>query len=241
MSWEMTTMDDFDNDLRQRLARLESSAPGPTNAPVAHPAPRRSGRRRQMVLLLAATAAVFALTTLVVVANQPPLDPALENANSADEIRLRDDLGEQIGDRCLDGVEARALIAARLDALGLGQWTIVGDDRISQAPCVGAAPAGDVQQVWLMPSMGGAVAHALDDAAPEFLRQCLNREEAEALLRSVLVSAGVSDPNIEVGGVQGVPLDTYDEYLAAIANGCVLLAGAQWDEVGRYTWYLASR
>lgn len=234
-------MDDFDNDLRRRLARLESAAPGPTGAPAAHPATRRSDRRRQPVLLLAATVAAFALTTLVVVANQPPLDPALENANSADEVRLRDDLGEQIGDRCLTASEARALIQARLAALGLGHWTIVGDDRISQARCVGAAPAGDVQQIWLMPSMGGAVARALDEAAPDFLRLCLNREEAEALLRSVLGDAGVSDPKIEISGVQGVPLDTYDEYIAAIADGCVLLAGAQFDEVGRYTWYLASR
>ena len=234
-------MDDFDNQLRSRLEHLEAAAPGPAVALGANAAANRPNRRRQLVLLLAATVVAFAVTTLVVVAQPPALDPELENRNSADEIRLRDDLAEEMAGACLSGTDARELIGRRLVALGLDDWTIVGDDRISQAPCVGAAPAGDVQQVWLMPSMGGVVAQALDDAAPEFLRRCLDREGAEALLRSVLVAAGVSDPTIEVGGVQAVPIDGYDEYMAAIANGCVLLAGAQFDSVGRYTWYLASR
>ena len=235
-------MDDFDNDLRQRLARLESATPGPTVAPVAHAGTQRPRRRRQLVLLLAATIAVFAITTLVVVANQPPPDPAVVAQNQADEERLRNDLGEQIADTCLTAGRGTSTDrASGLNALGLSDWTIVGDDRISEAPCVGAAPSGDVHQVWLMPSMGGVVGRALEEAKPEFLRLCLNRQEAEALLRSVLEAAGVSDPKIEIGGVQAVPIENTDAYLQHIADGCVVYSQAQWDSVGRYTWYLASR
>ena len=43
----------------------------------------------------------------------------------------------------------------------------------------------------------------------------------------------------ETGGVRGVPLEYGDAYLQHIADGCYVYAGAQFDDVGRYTWYLA--
>jgi hypothetical protein len=126
-----------------------------------------------------------------------------------------------------------------MDALGLESWTIRADDRISDAPCVGAGVAGDSHEVLLLPSFGSAVGKAVDEVGAQLLRDCYGRDEAVEALRSALISAGAIDPQIEIGGVRGVPLDQ-DGYLQHFESGCVVYAGAQFDATGRYTWYLAA-
>ncbi|MGH2464669.1 MAG: hypothetical protein ACRDGI_04345 [Candidatus Limnocylindrales bacterium] len=166
--------------------------------------------------------------------------PAFEAKNAADEARVLADLSKDTGGTCLSRSQALTLFRQRLDALGLSNWTIRADDRIKEARCVGAAASGDTQEVILMPSMGGDVAAALDRVSGQMLSTCLGPQEAVALLRTTLSGWGVADPNVQATGVRQVPTGAAgDAYLAHVEAGCYVYGGAQFDNVGRYTWFVS--
>lgn len=234
-------MTDFDARLRERFAHLDASMPAvPTPAVTA---PRRGlNRRRQGVFFLVAATVFLGTAAVIAVANQPPPDPAVVARNAADEERVRNDLGTYTADACLSRDQATALLRKRLDALGLSGWTIRADDRIKEARCVTGAPIGDTQEILLIASMGGDVATALDGVSATLLDQCLDGDEAVALVRSTLAGLGVQDPKVEVTGVRQVPVgSTGDAYIAHVNVGCFVYGGAQFDDVGRYTWYVSGR
>lgn len=234
-------MTDFDARLRERFAHLDASIPAvPTPAVTA---PRRGlNRRRQGVFLLIAATVFLGTAAVIAVANQPPPDPAVVARNAADEERVRNDLGTYTADACLSRDQAMTLFRTRLDALGLPSWTIRTDDRIKEARCVTGAPVGDTQEILLVASMGGDVAKALDGVSTKLLDQCLGRDEALALVRSTLAGLGVQDPKVQATGVRQVPVGSVgDTYLAHINAGCYVYGGAQFDDVGRYTWYVSGR
>lgn len=236
-------MSDFDTRLRVGLQRLDAAVPTPA-APVVTPPRTKAGprRRRQVVMLLVATVALLGAASLTATtAILPPPDPAQVAKDAADEERLRNDLGAYTTDVCLTEAEIATLIQERLAALGLSDWTIRADGRYRESPCVGAAPIGDSHEVLLTPSMGGPVATALDVVAADLLRRCLGRDEAVDLLRTTLVGLGIDDPRVEVGGIRGIPLEGGDAYVQHVEDGCIVYGGAQFDNVGRYTWYLSAR
>lgn len=233
-------MTDFDTTLRDRMARLDAAIPNFAE-PEMSAARRGPNRRRQGVILIAAAASLLAVTALAAVANQPPPDPAIVAQNEADERRVLDDLGAHTANACLSLDEAIALFRARLDALGLADWTIRDDGRATSSPCVGAAVIGDAHEVLIMPSMGMPVATALDALGAELLATCAGREEAVERLRATLVAEGIAEPRIEVTGIRAVPIDKADAYVRHVENGCHVYGGAQFDSVGSYTWFISGQ
>jgi hypothetical protein len=232
-------MSQFDDRLRAGLQRLDAAVPEPAAPFVSvRSSPRRRGRR-MLVVLLAATVALLAASAVVVTGTRPPPTPAEQAKNAADEQRVLDDLGRYTADGCLTAEQAKALFRERLNALGLSDWTIRANDSIREAPCVTGGAVGDTHEVMLIPSFGGKVSHAVDNLSAQLMRECRNRDEAVDLLRSTLINAGMSDPKIEVGGIRGIPLEYYEAYQQHVANGCYVYAGSQFDNVGRYTWFIA--
>jgi hypothetical protein len=191
-----------------------------------------------VIALFAAALVLLSATSLVAIANAPPPDPAVQARDAADEERVRDDLGRQ-DDACLSASAAQALFRERLDALGLRDWTIRVDGRVREARCVGGAAIGDSHEVLLTPSMGGAVAKALDALSSDLMRRCLGRSEAIELIRSTLTGLGVTDPKVEAGGIRGIPLKYGDAYIRHVGDGCYVYGGAQFDDIGRYTWFVS--
>lgn len=236
-------MTNFDDRLRAQLERLDAAIPAPLAPTVAaRPAQRRTiSRRRQGFTLLAAAAVLLTATAISVVANQPPPDPAVVARNQADEERVRNDLGAAMAGRCLSVKEAKTLFRERLDALGLSSWTIRDDGRTAKSPCVGAGPAGDIQDVLLTPSMGGATAAALDVLEARLIKECVGRDEAVSVLRATLLANGIADPRIEVTGIRSVPVEGADAYVKHVKDGCYVYGHAQADEQngGTYTWYIS--
>jgi hypothetical protein len=236
----MTT---FDDRLRAQLERLDAAIPAPLSPTLAPQGIQRRSinRRRQGFTLLAAAAVLLTATAIGVVANQPPPDPAVVARNEADEERVRNDLGAAMAGRCLSVDEAKTLFRERLDALGLSSWTIRDDGRTAKSPCVGAGPAGDIQDVLLTPSMGGATAAALDVLEARLIKECVGRDEAVAALRAILVANGIADPQIEVTGIRIVPVEGADAYVKHVKDGCYVYGHAQADEQdgGTYTWFVS--
>lgn len=232
-------MSDFESRLRLRLHRLDAAVP-PARPPSA--VGRRAAgpnRRRQVIVLFAAALLLLSATSLVAIANAPPPDPAVQARDAADEERVRDDLGREMGDACLTAGAAQALFRRRLDALNLRDWTIRVDGRVGEARCVGGAAIGDSHEVLLIPSMGGEVAKTLDAVSADLMRRCLGRSDAIELIRSTLTNLGVTDPKVEAGGIRGIPLEYADGYAQHVADGCYIYGGARFDDVGRYTWFVS--
>lgn len=235
-------MTEFDDVLRVRFEHLDAAIPVPAPMPLPAVAPRRSKRRRwQAVLLAAAVVAAFVITAIGVVATQPPPDPAVVARDQADEQRLRDDLGAAMAGRCFSLGEAKALFRERLDALGLMDWTIRDDGRTAKSPCVGGAAIGDAHEILVTPSLGGPLAADLDRLERRLIDECLTRDEAVAALHVVLDAHGIANPQIELSGVQIVPVEGTDAYLKHVDAGCYVYGHAQFDQQGRYTWYISGR
>jgi len=228
-------MIDFDATLQRRLARLDAAIPEMAASHVERVA-RRRDRRRQIVLLLAATVALLGITAIGTMATPPPPDPAVVAKHEADEERVRADLGPLVSAACLSPDQAVALVRERLDALGLSDWTVRNDGRAAAAPCAGAAPAGDIQEVLIMPNMGLPVSMALAAMRAGFLSTCLDRYDAVEQLRSTLKGLGIVDPKIEVTAIRSVPIDHADAYVQHVKDGCYGYGDAQFDQTGRYTW-----
>ncbi len=234
-------MTDFDARLRERFEHLDASMPA---VPVPVVTARRRGlnRRRQGVFLLVAAAVFLGTAAVMAVATPPPPDPTVVARNAADEERVRNDLGTYTVDACLSRDQATTLFRQRLDALGLSDWTIRADDRIKGARCVTGAPIGDDKEILLIASMGGDVATALDGVSATLVDQCLSRDDAVALVRSTLAALGVQDPKVEATGVRHVPVGSAgDAYLARVDAGCYVYGGAQFDDVGHYTWFVSGK
>jgi hypothetical protein len=232
-------MIDFDARLRERFQRLDGAIPD--FAPPLAAAPRRGlNRRRQGAFLLVAAAVFLATAAVMTFAMPPPPDPVVAAQNAADEERVRNDLGTYTADACLSRGEAMALFRKRLEALSLKDWTIRVDDRIKEARCVTGAPIGDAREVLLIASMGGDVSKALDGVTATLLAGCLGRSDAVALVSSTLSRLGVQDPKVEAIGIRQVPVGAAgDAYAAHVKAGCYVYGGAQFDQVGRYTWFVS--
>ncbi len=236
-------MTDFDDELLQRLHRLDAAVPEPARPVTANPQLHRPRRRGRLVLALAAVIALVVGTSLVALGTAPPPDPAQVARDEALEEQVREDLTAHEGEACRTPEQAFAHYRARLDALGLSDWTIRTGENLRESPCVSAGVSGQTHEVVLTPAMGPQVNDVVEALKVDLLERCLNRDEAIELLRSTLISAGVVNPQIVVGGVRGVPIDGDDRkaYLQHIADGCVVFGDAQSDQNGRYTWSLVSR
>jgi hypothetical protein len=232
-------MTDFDTRLRERFQHLDAAIPDPRLPIAAAPGPGLK-RRRQAMFLLAAAALFLGTAAAAAFATMASPDPGVMARNAGDEERVRDDLGKYTADACLSRDQATTLFRQRLDALGLKGWTIRADDRIKEARCVTGAPVGDATEVLLIASMGGDVSKALDAVSARLLADCLGRADAVSLIRSTLAGLGVQGADVEVTGIRQVPVGpTGDTYIAHIKAGCYVYGGAQFDEVGRYTWYVS--
>ncbi len=234
-------MTDFEERLRSGLERLDAAVPDPAgpayerrDTPAG--APRRSPRRRGRRVLVLLAAAAFILGTSAVAANRLLFDEEVRHPDI--EAALADVFAER---DCIDAGEASDLIRGELDALGYADWMIELRSNADNARCVGAGVIGEHHVIALFPGTGQELAHALEAAGDELLRQCLDREEAIAYLSSVVTAAGDTNFTIQADpwGPEGAPTDQYEAYERHAAQGCyvrVPMVGR--DEEGRATYYL---
>ena len=231
----MTT---FDDELRERLARLDAAMPIPA-PPLAAAATRgRVNRRRQGLMLLAAAAVFLGAAAIATVASQPDTTAA-DEARAAMEQRQADEaLAGAFEDDCFSVDQATAVIRRRLDDAGLPGWTIRATDSTTEATCVAGAYSGAPREILLLPSMGGPLARDVEALRAEMRASCYDRQAAIALVQAVLDAHGQGDRPIHVRGIAMLPLDD-PGYEAHVKSGCHVFESSQWDSVGRRTFYIA--
>jgi hypothetical protein len=234
--------DDFDARLARMLERLDAAVPAPGQPlPLAAPPAGNRRTRRRVILVLAAAALLTGASVIVATGTQLPRTPQETAKDDADEARVFADLGALLSDRCLPLAQATKLFREHLDALGLQRWTLhILQDQVREARCVGAAPVGADHEVVVLPSIGGDVAKALDAIAADLMTRCLTAKEASALVRSTLVSLGLTDANVQVHAAWAVPADDGGAFVKHMAAGCAVYSGAQFDNAGRYTFFVST-
>jgi hypothetical protein len=232
-------MTNFDDDLRNRLARLDAAMPTPA-APVIPIAARRGlNRRRQGFMLLAAAALFLSVAALAAVASRPDTSAADDAQRLVEQGQADQALDGAFADVCLNVDEATATIRDRLDAAGLHDWTIrVGEDT-KQATCVAGSYSGAPKEILLYPTLGGPLVQAIGALRAEMLTSCFSRDQAVAKVRAVLDANGQAGRPIEIGGISQVPVEGGDAYVTRIKGGCYVYETSRWDEQGRRTFVIA--
>lgn len=232
-------MTHFDDDLHHRLARLDAAMPEAAGPVMRVPARRTVSRRRQGLMLLVAATVFLSAAAIAAVASQPDTSAADEAQRLAQQDQADRALDGVFPDVCLSVDQATAAIRARLDAAGMGDWTIRAGADTAQATCVGGAYSGSPKEILLYPSMGGPLAKAVDGLRTEMQASCYDRDAAVALVRAVLDANGHAGRPIEVRGISQVPVEGAEAYVAHIRSGCYVFETSQWDDQGRRTFFIA--
>jgi hypothetical protein len=228
----------FDDDLRDRLARLDQAMPEPAAPRLPTPASRGVSRRRQGIALLVAAAVFLGAAAIATVAGQPDTTAEDEARAQVEQAQVDEVLGGALADGCFSVDAATQVIQERLHAAGMKGWTIRATESTEQATCVGAAYSGNPKEIILLPSMGGPLADAVEALRAEMRRTCFDRAAAVAKVQAVLDAHGQGDRPIEVRGITMLPLDD-SGYEAWVKGGCHVFESSQWDSVGRRTFFIA--
>lgn len=232
-------MTNFDDELHNRLARLDAAMPSPA-APVIPVAARRGvSPGRQGFTVLAAAAVFLSIAAIAAVAVQPDTSAADEAQRMVEQGQADRALEGAFEDDCFSIDAATAVIRERLDAAGIRDWTVRATESTTQATCVAGVYSGEPKEILLMPSMGGPLAKAVEDLRTEMRATCYDRKTAIAMVQAVLDANGQGDRPIEVRGIAILPAGDADAYEAHIKNGCYVYESSQWDGQGRRTFYIA--
>jgi len=231
-------MNDFDTRLKAKLEHLDGAIPEPAAPDLAAAraqAARRRGRFRRLVPALAAAAlligagAVGANRVLYPDNPEPELEAALAQAWAVED--------------CMSPDDARAAAQAALDSLGYADWTVATRPSVGTGTgCTFTAVMSGYHEVILLGGAGRELADALGAVRSELFEQCLDRDEAVALVSSVVISHGVTDFDIvtnPLGMGPAIPLDQADAYIAHFKEGCFMWGGMGWNEAGKPQFYVA--
>ena len=200
-------------------------------SPVSDSTTPRSRRGRPVVVLLVAAALTIGAT--VAVAGVSLFDdetpPSLQGAI--------DDIFR--GGRCVTGAEATLRISDDLAALGYNDWVIESRPGAEPDRCVVAGFVPTRKQVVLLPASGPTVAAAMQGVAATLMSECLNKDEATALVTSVLSGVGETDFTISTDGPLAYPSGQGDAVRSHIASGCFVYSAMGWDADGRPVYYIS--
>jgi hypothetical protein len=145
-------------------------------------------------------------------------------------------------DTCVGADAAAVQIRAKLDALGHSDWTLTRGPGASGATCVGATIFADTEEVVLMMALGPELEDGLDAAAEQLLNECHTKDEAVAIVRAVLESAGTTGWEIRTDGSTSYgPSDRIEEVERHIAEGCAIYAGTGWTAEGARLYWIGGK
>ena len=139
--------------------------------------------------------------------------------------------------------DARAAAQAALDNVGYVDWTVAARPSVGQGTgCTFAVVFAGTHEVVLLGGAGRELSDALQTLQNELFEHCLDRDDAVALVSSVVVSHGVTEFDIlanPLGGGPVLPIDQADAYIAHFKEGCYMYGGMGWDAAGKPQFQVA--
>jgi hypothetical protein len=142
---------------------------------------------------------------------------------------------------CLPPDRAEAAIKASLVELGFKGWDVTPAPGARDANCVSAWIDTVGQEIHLSMALHPDLKLGLEGVADLLLRECLTKDEAADLVRSVLISAGEEGWELRTdGGIAG-PSDRKEEIRQHVADGCWIYAGTGWTADGTRLYWIGGR
>lgn len=145
-------------------------------------------------------------------------------------------------DRCVSADEAAAQVRATLDATGHRDWALTRGPGATGETCVGATIFADTEEVVLMMALGPELEESLAAAAEQLLYECHTKDEAVAIVRAVLETAGTTGWEIRTDGSTSYgPDERIDEIERHVAEGCAIYAGTGWTGEGVRLYWIGGK
>ena len=129
---------------------------------------------------------------------------------------------------CHDPAGSQQAVRQALAAAGLAGWSVRIGSQVKPTDCVTATYDVGHQQVVLLLAMRPEIKRAIDGVIDELLKDCLDRDHAETLLRNALTAAGASDFEVRTDGGEAGPIEREAEIHAHFVAGCSIYSASGW-------------
>lgn len=186
---------------------------------------------RRSLLLVAAIAVALPLAALAGVL------PELGDSPPPPELEARV-MSLFAEDRCVTPAEAEQRIDSVLSELGYADWAVAFGTGAADTECVGAGIDAEGRQVLLVMALSPDVRNGLDAVREELYSACRTRDEAAALVESVLADAGMVDWRVESGSLS-VPNDRAEAIESHVAKGCWVYSTTGWNADGTRIFWIS--
>jgi hypothetical protein len=204
---------------------------------------RMNGGRSRRVPFVQGKAVRRSLLLVAAVAIALPLAVAAGIVPGTDEAPPPADLEAGVAglfadDRCVSPQEAGQQIDALLADLGYAAWTVEPGTGAATTECVGAGLDNQTRTVTLFMALSPRAREGLEAVREQLYGECRTRDEAVALIDSVLRDAGMEGYRIENGSLS-VPNDRAEEIEAHVDSGCWVYSTTGWTADGTRMFWIA--
>jgi hypothetical protein len=144
-------------------------------------------------------------------------------------------------DDCVSARDAGRRIGDVFGKMGLQDWTVTRGVGVTDEGCVGAAVYVSTHRVTLFQALHPDLRKGLEAAESRLLSDCLNGDEAEALIRSVVSQNSSDGWEIRRGSGVAGPGDRIEEIKRHVDRGCWIYRGTGWTEEGARLYWISGR
>lgn len=142
------------------------------------------------------------------------------------------------GGQCTSGAEASEGVSKAFTTLGYDDWQVVTRSGADPTACVIPIIVASENTVSLLPVPGPRIGSAMEGVARELMSQCLDADEATALVTSVLASLGVESYEVSTDGSAAYPSDQKADVAQHLSEGCAVYSGSGGSADGTLTFYV---
>jgi hypothetical protein len=144
-------------------------------------------------------------------------------------------------DRCVRTTEAEESIRKQLDQSNYSGWSVTRGTGIQPDSCVTASADALNGRILLILALHPDVREALTAAEEQLLAECLTKDEAADLIRSVLVDLGEVNWELRTDGPIVAPNGRIEEVTRHVEAGCWIYAGTGWTEDGKRMYFIGGK
>lgn len=203
------------------------------DSPVGSATPGPSAPRLARVAIVVGIAA----TLVIVVFGRMLLDPGPNTDRWVPDPPAPDGLEETVARFLAQSTCPTSAVAANgllpvLRTAGYESWTVRVQSNVRPDSCVSATLDSIARQVVLIPGISRSANAGIDQLRELLMADCLNREQAEALINETLTGIGESGYEIRSDGPLAAPLSARDEVLRHVDRGCWVYSASGVDSDG---------
>ena len=139
---------------------------------------------------------------------------------------------------CMTADQATRAIEETLLADAADGWTITRRVGALETACVTAGIVAPDKTIVLLPTAGADIRVVMGEVGRQLLADCLDEDQARALIGSVLAGVSSADWVVRSDGPLAYPIGQGEEVKSHINAGCFVYSGSGRDEDGRPVYFI---